>query len=121
MAIPILEQGRVLIASLPADGADRALSQLQSDVLERVSRHRVSGVVLDVSAVEVMDSFSVRTLRTIAGAVRLCGALPVIAGIQPEVAFAMTQLGLDLRGVSTALDLDDAMVELDHASGHGHG
>jgi rsbT antagonist protein RsbS len=112
MAVPILEQGSVLIASLPADQDDAALRAVQESLLERVARDRARGVVLDVSAVEVLDSYAVRTLRTIAYSARLCGATTCVAGIRPAVAFAMTQLGIDLQGIATALDLDDALVVL---------
>ncbi len=111
----------MVVASLPANGTDGALRQLQTELLERVARGRIQGVVLDVSAVEIMDSFSARTLRTVAAAVRLCGSRAVVAGIQPEVAFAMTQLGIDLAGIATALDLDDAITELTAAPGGLHG
>lgn len=112
MAVAILEQGSVLIASLPADQDDTTLRELQEELLRRVSRNRAQGVVLDVSAVDVMDSFAVRTLRTIAYSAHLCGARTVVAGIRPDVAFAMTQLGIDLDDIVTALDLDDALLSL---------
>ena len=111
----------MIVASLPANGPDGALRQLQTELLQRVSQRRIQGVVLDVSAVEIMDSFSARTLRTVAAAVGLCGSRAVVAGIQPEVAFAMTQLGVDLAGIPTALDLDDAIAELEASAGGFHG
>jgi rsbT antagonist protein RsbS len=117
----IQERGGVVVASLPANGTGGVLRQLQSELLKRVSQGRILGVVLDVSAVEIMDSFSARTLRTVAAAVRLCGSRAVVSGIQPEVAFAMTQLGVDLAGIATALDLDDAVAELEASAGEPHG
>jgi rsbT antagonist protein RsbS len=117
MTVPILEQGGILIASLQHAQSDSDLSQLQERLLDGVSRRRAGGVVLDVSAVDVMDSFAVRTLRTIAHAARLCGARTVIVGIQPEVAFAMTQLGIGLEGIATALDLDDGLLALRGTAG----
>jgi len=118
VSVPILEQGNVVIASLQQATGDSDLDELQERLLDRVSRHRARGVVVDVSAVDVMDSYSVRVVRTIAQAARLCGARTVIVGIQPEVAFSMTelgigpQLGIGLQGISTALDLDDGLLVL---------
>ena len=76
-------------------------------------RRALQGVVIDVTALDVLDSFATRTLRAIAYGTRLRGARTIVVGIQPEVAFAMVQLGLELGAVSTALDLDDAVAELD--------
>src|ERR1700751_4744786 len=109
MAIPILKQGRVLIVSMQASMTDMDLVQLRDELADRVGRFRSSGVVIDVSAVDVMDSFATRTLRGIAHTTRLRGAETVIVGIQPDVAFAMVQLGLELDGVTTALDFEEAM------------
>jgi rsbT antagonist protein RsbS len=112
MSAPILQQDRVLIASLQADQSDSELRSLCEELLAGVSQRRATGVVLDVSAVEVMDSYAVRTVRTIAHSAGLCGARAVIVGIQPGVAYAMTQLGITLKGIATALDLDDGLIAL---------
>src|SRR5690348_3616343 len=109
MAVPILKQGSVLIASLQTAVTDQDLVQLQDDLSDRVGRFRSRGVVIDVSALDVMDSFATRTLRNLAEALKLRGAATVIAGIQPDVAFAMVQLGLTLDGILTALDLDEGL------------
>jgi rsbT antagonist protein RsbS len=82
---------------------------LQDDLTNQVGRFRAAGVVIDVSALDVMDSFATRTLRGIAETTKLRGAETVIVGIQPDVAFAMIQLGLTLDGVATALDLDEGL------------
>ena len=116
MAIPILKQGDILIASLQADPTDNDLIQLKDELAERIGRLRSSGVVIDVSSLEVMDSFATRTLRGIAQTTRLRGADTVIVGIQPDVAFAMVQLGLTLEGVGTALDLEEGLAYLDSLS-----
>jgi len=79
----------------------------------RVGTFRSRGVIVDVTALDVMDSFAVRTLGDLAHMIRLRGAETVIVGIQPEVAFAMVQLGLTLTGVSTALDLEEGLAFLD--------
>ena len=112
MAIPILKQGDILIASLQAAPTDQDLVQLKDDLAERIGRLRSRGVVIDVSALDVMDSFATRTLRGIAHATKLRGANTVIVGIQPDVAFAMVRLGLSLDGIETALDLEEGFAWL---------
>ena len=112
MAIPILKQGDVLIASLQADPTDQDLVQFKDELADRIGQMRSSGVVIDVSALDVMDSFATRTLRGIAQTTKLRGANTVIVGIQPEVAFAMVQLGLTLDGIATALDLEEGCARL---------
>lgn len=109
MAVPILKQGDVLIASIQSDLSDRDLVQLRDDVAEKVGRFKSLGVIIDVSVLDVMDSFATRTLRTIGDTTRLRGAETVIVGIQPEVAIAMVQLGLTLDGIPTALDLEEGL------------
>jgi len=109
MPVPILKQGGVLIASLQTAVTDQDLIQLQDDLSDRVGRFRSRGAVIDVSALDVMDSFATRTLRNLAEALKLRGATTVIAGIQPDVAFAMVELGLTLDGILTALDLEEGL------------
>jgi rsbT antagonist protein RsbS len=77
-----------------------------------VGKHRSKGVIIDVTALDVMDSFATRTLRSLAHMIKLRGADTVICGIQPEVAFTMVQLGLTLEGISTALDLEEGLILL---------
>ncbi len=119
MAVPILKQGGVLIVSVQAV-TDHDLIQLKDDLAEQVGRFHSLGVVIDVSALDVMDSFTTRTLGAIAQTTRLRGAETVIVGIQPDVAFAMMQLGLALDDVATALDLEEG-VELLAARKRGSG
>ena len=109
MPVPILKQGGVLIASLQTALTDQDLVQLQDDLSGKVGRFRSRGAVIDVSALDVMDSFATRTLRNLAEALKLRGASTVIAGIQPDVAFAMVELGLTLDGILTALDLEEGL------------
>ena len=109
MSVPILKQGGVLIASIQAALTDRDLLGFQDELAEKVGRFRSHGVIIDVTALDVMDSFATRTLRSIAQATRLRGAETVIVGIQPEVAMAMIQLGLALDGIPTALDLEEGL------------
>jgi rsbT antagonist protein RsbS len=109
MTVPVLKQGDVLIASVQSALTDHDLLHLRDDLADKVGRFRARGVVIDVTALDVMDSFATRTLRGLAAATRLRGAETVVVGIQPEVAIALVQLGLDLEGVPTALDLEEGM------------
>ncbi|MFB3738696.1 MAG: STAS domain-containing protein [Candidatus Velamenicoccus archaeovorus] len=112
MRVPILKQGPYLIASVQSALTDADLTQLRDELTELVGRHRSTGVVVDVTVLDVMDSFAARMIRTIAHTIRLRGAQTVIVGIQPDVAFSMVQLGLSLEGVATALDLEDGLALL---------
>jgi rsbT antagonist protein RsbS len=109
MFVPILKQGGVLIASIQSAITDRDLLQLRDELAEQVGRFRAHGAIIDVTALDVMDSFATRTLRNLAETTKLRGARTVIVGIQPEVAMAMVQLGLDLGVVDTALDLEEGL------------
>jgi rsbT antagonist protein RsbS len=119
--VPILKQDDYLIASIQSALTDAALTQLREALGERVGRFRSRGVIVDVTAVDVMDSFAVRTLRDLAHTTRLRGAETVIVGIQPDVAFAMVQLGLTLKGVATALDLEEGLAFLNRKVKHRRG
>jgi rsbT antagonist protein RsbS len=107
--VPILKQGQYLIATIQSALSDADLLQLRDGIVTQVGRLRSRGVIIDVTALDVMDSFATRTLRDIAQMIRLRGAETVIVGIQPEVAFALVQLGLNLTGVATALDLEEGL------------
>ncbi len=113
MEVPILKQGSYLIASIQSALSDEDLVQLRDALVAQVGRFRSRGVIVDVTALDVMDSFATRTLRDIALMIRLRGAEMVIVGIQPEVAFALVRLGLKLEGVATALDLEEGIFYLD--------
>jgi rsbT antagonist protein RsbS len=121
VSVPILKQGDVLIASIQSVLSDQDLVQLREDFADRVGRYRSKGVVIDVTALDVLDSFATRTLRGIAYVAKLRGATTVIVGIQPEVAFAMVQLGLALDGVATALDLEEGLDYLRDAASRSLG
>jgi rsbT antagonist protein RsbS len=112
MPVPILKQGTILIASVQAALSDSDTEQLRRDLMERVSRYRARGIIVDVTAIDVMDSFAARSLQTIAHMTRLRGADTVIVGLQPEVAFAMVQLGLAFDDMHTALDLEEGLALL---------
>jgi len=119
MPVPILKQGSILIASVQAALTDSDTERLRLDLMERVSRFRAQGIVVDVTAIDVMDSFAARSLRTIAHMTRLRGAITVIVGLQPEVAFAMVQLGLAFDDMHTALDLEEGVALLNRQLGLG--
>ena len=121
MRVPILKQGSYLIASIQSALTDYELLQLRDDLAEQVGRYRSRGVIIDVTVLDVMDSFAVRTLRAIAQIVHMRGSETVIVGIQPEVAFSMVQLGLALGDVETALDLEEGLALLDVRSKQGNG
>jgi rsbT antagonist protein RsbS len=113
MTVPILRQGHYLIATVQAALSDAELLELRQKLVERTGQFRARGVIVDVTALDVLDSFAARTLRDLAHTARLRGAETVIVGIQPGVAFAMAQLGLTLEGVSAALDLEEGLQFLD--------
>src|SRR5882724_4313398 len=113
MAVPILKQSKYLIATIQSVLTDADLVQLRDALVDRVGKFRSRGVIVDVTSLDVLDSFASRTLRDLAYMIRLRGAETVIVGIQPEVAFAMVQLGLTLEDVATALDLEEGLAYLD--------
>jgi rsbT antagonist protein RsbS len=112
MNVPILKQGNYLIASIQSALSDEDLVRLRDDLADLVGRHRARAVIVDVTALDVLDSFATRTLRAIAYMTKLRGAETVIVGIQPDVAFAMVQLGLTLEDVPTSLDLEEGLAFL---------
>jgi rsbT antagonist protein RsbS len=118
MAVPILKQAQYLIATIQSALSDEDLLALQAALVEKVGKFRSRGVIVDVTALDVLDSFASRTLRDIAHIIRLRGAETVIVGVQPEVAFAMVQLGITLEKVATALDLEEGLAFLDKKIQH---
>ena len=116
MQVPILKQGAYLIASIQSALSDADLMQLRDALVAKVSTFRSRGVIVDVTVLDVMDSFASRTLRDLVHMIKLRGAVTVIVGIQPEVAFAMVQLGLTLEGVATALDLEEGLAYLEQTT-----
>ena len=120
MAVPILKQGDYLIATIQTALSDTGVLELRDDLAERVGRFRSRGIIIDVAALDVIDSFVARSLRTIALTAQLRGAHTVIVGIQPDVAVAMVQFQLDLAPLETALDLEEALSLLDHRTRTGH-
>jgi rsbT antagonist protein RsbS len=114
MEVPILKQGPFLIVTIQSALRDSDLIQLRDALMASLGKHRSRGVIVDVTALDVMDSFATGTLRDIADMIRLRGAKTVIVGIQPEVAFAMAHMGLSLEGVITSLDLEEGLSHLEH-------
>ena len=113
MAVAILREGDFLIASIQSDLSDTEVVELRNELTELVGTHRARGIVIDVAALAVIDSFVARALRSIVLTARLRGAETVIVGIQPDVAIAMVHFRLNLEPLRVALDLDEARLLLD--------
>ncbi len=113
MSVAILRQGDYVIASIQSDLSDSEVLELRHELAEMVGRHRSHGIVIDVAALDVIDSFVARALRSIVLTARLRGADTVIIGIQPDVAIAMVQFRLNLEPLRVSLDLDAAIALLD--------
>jgi rsbT antagonist protein RsbS len=108
MFVSILRQGDFLIASIHAALDDAELVRFQQDVMDRIGEHRAQGVIIDIAALDVLDSFGSSCLRDLAEMARLRGATTVIVGIQPDVAFSIIKLGMTID-ISTALDLEEGL------------
>ena len=113
MSVAILRQADYIIASIQSDLSDTEVVELRQELAELVGRYRARGIVIDVSALDVIDSFVARSLRSIVLTARLRGAETVIVGIQPDVAIAMVQFRLNLKPLRAVLDLDAATALLD--------
>ena len=112
MSVAIVRQGDVVIASIQSDLSDTEVIDLRQELTELVGIHRLRGIVIDVGALEVIDSFVTRALRAIVLTARLRGAETVIVGIAPDVAIAMVQFRLNLEPLRVALDVDEALALL---------
>lgn len=115
MSATILRDGDCIVATIQSDLSDSEVVELRDDLAARVGAYRVRGLIVDVSALDVIDSFVARALRSIALTARLRGAQMVVAGIQPDVAVAMVQFHLNLEPLRAALDLDEARALLDRS------
>ena len=120
MSVAILQQGDYLIASIQSDLTDSQVVALRDELTDRVGRHRARGIIVDVGAMDVIDSFVARSLRSIAVTAKLRGADTVVVGIRPDVAIAIVQFDLNLEPLRAALDLDEAL-ELLHGLTQGDG
>jgi rsbT antagonist protein RsbS len=107
--VPILKVGDVLIVSIQSDIDDRTVLELQQRVLEQIERTNARAVLIDISLLEMVDSFTGRMLSDIASMSSIMDAETVVVGMQPAVAITLVELGLELKGVSTALDVDEGL------------
>ena len=117
--IAVIKVRDVLMITMPADPGDATVSALQEKVMATMVQTEAAGVILDISAVETLDSFFARTIAETAQMVVLMGGRTVIAGMRPSVAITTTQLGLTLGGAMTALDVDRALDMLNHTHQRG--
>jgi rsbT antagonist protein RsbS len=107
--IPILKMGEFLLVTIQVDMHDRLAIQLQEDLTDRIATTRARGVLIDISSLEIVDSFIGRMLGNIAGMSKVLGADTVVTGMQPSVAITLVELGLSLKGVRTALNVERGM------------
>jgi rsbT antagonist protein RsbS len=107
--IPILKVGRVLVVPIQTDMDDQTVMHLQERILAELERTRARGVLIDISLLEMVDSFIGRMLSDIASMARIMDARTVVVGIQPAVAITLVELGLELSGVSTVLNVDEGI------------
>ncbi|WP_433223536.1 STAS domain-containing protein [Dactylosporangium sp. CS-047395] len=118
--VPVLKIGDILLVSIQIDLDDESAMQLQEDLSDQIVITGAHGVVIDISALEIVDSFIGRMLSTIAAVSRVLDAETVVVGMRPAVAITLVELGLSLNGVRTALNVDKAL-EILAASKHIHG
>lgn len=110
--IPILKMGEFLLVTIQVDMHDRLALTLQDDLTSQIVKHHARGVLIDISSLEMVDSFIGRMLGNIAGMARLLDASTVVVGMQPSVAITLVELGLSLTGIRTALDVEKGMAAL---------
>ena len=115
--IPILRMGEFLLVTIQVDMHDRLAMQLQEDLTTRIAKEQSRGVLIDISALDIVDSFIGRMLADIAGMSRVLDAQTVVVGMQPAVAITLVELGLPLHGVRTALDVERGMKLLEESIG----
>ena len=113
--IPILRMGDTLLVTIQFDMQDQTALRLQEDLADRIARTGATGVMIDISALEIVDSFVGRMLTSISGIARILSAATVVVGMQPAVAITLVELGLSLDGVRTALDVERGMALLRRA------
>lgn len=114
--IPILKMGNYLLVTIQVDMHDRLVMALQDDLMAKISQHGSRGVLIDISALEIVDSFIGRMIASIAGMSRVLDARTVVTGMQPAVAITLVELGLSLEGVLTALNVDRGIALLNKFS-----
>jgi rsbT antagonist protein RsbS len=111
--IPILKMGRFLLLSIQVDMHDQLALDLQEDLTHQIVKHRAKGVLIDISALEIVDSFIGRMLSHIANVSRILDAKVIVVGMQPAVAITLVELGLSLEGIATALNTEKGMRRLE--------
>lgn len=119
--IPILKMGPFLVVTIQTDMDDRLALSLQNDLTEAIVRNRARGVLIDISSLELVDSFIGRMFSTIAAMARVLDAETVVVGMRPAVAITLVELGLSLKGVRTALNVEKGMALLQAALADGEG
>ncbi|MBB1600756.1 STAS domain-containing protein [Variovorax sp. UMC13] len=113
--IPILRMGSVLLVTIQVDMQDQTAMALQEDLAEKIAKTGANGVLIDISALEIVDSFVGRMLASISGIARILSATTVVVGMQPAVAITLVELGLSLEGVRTALNVERGMQLLERS------
>lgn len=113
--IPILRMGSVLLVTIQVDMQDQTAMALQEDLADKIAKTGASGVLIDISALEIVDSFVGRMLASISGIARILSATTVVVGMQPAVAITLVELGLSLEGVRTALNVERGVQLLERA------
>ncbi|HEX4240143.1 MAG TPA: STAS domain-containing protein [Steroidobacteraceae bacterium] len=119
--IPILRMGGFLLVTIQVDMHDQLAVVLQEDLTNAIDKHGSKGVLIDISALEMVDSFIGRMISDISGMARILDAKTVVVGMQPAVAITLVELGLSLTGVATALNVERGMEYLRRALEDGHG
>ena len=117
--IPILKMGRFLLVTIQVDMHDRLAMTLQDDLTARILQTRARGVLIDISSLEIVDSFIGRMLANIAAMARILDARTVVVGMRPAVAITLVELGLELKGVRTALNVERGMALIAAEDGEG--
>ncbi|MBD9427844.1 STAS domain-containing protein [Pseudomonas sp. PDM15] len=113
--IPILKMGKYLLLSIQVDMHDQLALDLQEDLTEQIVRHKAKGVLIDISSLEIVDSFIGRMLSHIANVSRILDAKVIVVGMQPAVAITLVELGLSLEGIATALNIEKGMRWLENS------
>ncbi|MDP2099026.1 MAG: STAS domain-containing protein [Methylobacter sp.] len=109
MKIPILRLGKILLSSIQVDLTDADAMQFQNDLVNKIAEMEALGIVIDITSLEVVDSFMARVINDTAGMARLLGAEVVICGVQPYVAMTLVEMGRDLIGVDCTFNLDQGL------------
>jgi rsbT antagonist protein RsbS len=114
--IPILKMGRFLLVTIQVDMHDQLVMTLQDDLTQSIVKHRARGVLIDISSLDMVDSFIGRMIANISGMARVLDAATVVVGMQPAVAITLVELGLTLEGVRTALSVEKGMALLEQSA-----